>query len=198
MIHFAERLKGVDGRLVTIIFALHTDVAVICGRRGKAAQDQAFSEGRSKLKYPYSMHNAEEPDLSEAVDLCPWPIDWTDVEAFCVLAGAVKQVAAEKGFEIRWGGDWDSDGSTTDESFRDYGHFELAKKKEIAMLTSKGWKGITAGVGMMLFALIGGILGMVGFVSPITLDITAAITMFMSGLGILGIRVAIGGTPPTP
>jgi hypothetical protein len=62
------------------------------------------------------------------------------------------------------------------------------------MFSSQGWKGITAGIGMMLFAIIGGILGVVGFESQISLGLSEALTMFLGGLGVLGIRVAVGGT----
>jgi len=62
------------------------------------------------------------------------------------------------------------------------------------MLSSKGWKGITAGIGMMLFAVVGGVLGVVGFESEISLGLAQAVTMFLGGLGVLGIRVAL--TPP--
>jgi len=59
------------------------------------------------------------------------------------------------------------------------------------MLKSHGWKGILAGIGLMLFALVGAILGQVGFESSISMDITKALTLFLEGLGILGIRVAL-------
>lgn len=61
------------------------------------------------------------------------------------------------------------------------------------MLSSTGWKGITAGIAMMLLAVVGAVLGFVNFESPITLDLNAAFLMFFNGLGILGIRVALPG-----
>lgn len=35
----------------------HYDCSVICGHRGQQEQDQAFHDGRSKLKFPQSKHN---------------------------------------------------------------------------------------------------------------------------------------------
>jgi len=35
-------------------------------------------------------------------------------------------VASQMGIKIRWGGDWDSDGSVCDNKFNDLVHFELA------------------------------------------------------------------------
>jgi peptidoglycan L-alanyl-D-glutamate endopeptidase CwlK len=60
-----------------------------------------------------------------AVDLTPYPLDWADTEMFCVLAGVMKAAAHTAGVKLRWGGDWNSDGRTTDERKRDYGHFEI-------------------------------------------------------------------------
>lgn len=88
---------------------------VICGHRGKAAQNQAYAEGRSKFAWPNSRHNSLP---SEAVDVCPLPIDWNDTAAFKRLAEVVKTTALKLGIEITWGGDW---------RMRDLVHFELAK-----------------------------------------------------------------------
>ena len=98
------------------------DFAVLQGFRDQAAQDEAFARGASKLRWPHSVHNTSP---SRAVDLAPWPIDWNDSLAFARLAGLVAAAAAEEGFAVRWGGDWDSDGSSRDQSFMDIGHFEL-------------------------------------------------------------------------
>jgi peptidoglycan L-alanyl-D-glutamate endopeptidase CwlK len=35
------------------------------------------------------------------------------------------QTAKLKGILLRWGGDWNMDGRTTDNKFDDLGHFEL-------------------------------------------------------------------------
>lgn len=50
------------------------DFSVACGHRGQVEQDAAFDRGVSKLRYPHSKHNAY-PSL--AVDLWPYPVDWT-------------------------------------------------------------------------------------------------------------------------
>lgn len=101
----------------------HFDHAVIEGHRGRAAQDAAYHAGRSKLKYPKSKHNRK-PAL--AVDACPWPLDWEDQRRFFLFAGFVLGVAKSMGVELRWGGDWDGDGTWRDQSFHDLPHFELA------------------------------------------------------------------------
>ena len=98
------------------------DFAVICGFRDKAAQDEAFASGHSKKRYPDSIHNTSP---SWAVDVAPWPIDWNDDLAFARLFGIIEACAHKRGVKLRWGGDWDSDGESNDQSFMDIGHLEM-------------------------------------------------------------------------
>lgn len=99
------------------------DCSIIEGHRTEAEQNKAHEKGHSKLKFPKSNHNYKP---SMAVDVVPYPIDWKDRERFCLLAGIVKGIAYSKGINIRWGGDWDGDNITKDETFIDMPHFELA------------------------------------------------------------------------
>ena len=98
------------------------DFSVLCGHRGKAEQDAAYSSRRSKVQWPDSKHNTV-PSL--AVDLAPYPIDWTDLPRFRFLAGLILGIGHARGIKIRSGGDWDGDGDWTDQSFNDLPHFEL-------------------------------------------------------------------------
>ena len=100
------------------------DFTVLCGHRGRADQERAVAEGRSKARWPRSKHNRSP---SEAVDLAPWPIDWHDLERFRVLARWVLGVAHGMGVRLRWGGDWDMDFDEADErgKLRDFPHFEM-------------------------------------------------------------------------
>lgn len=105
------------------------DCTVLCGRRGEAEQNAAHAAGKSKLKYPQSMHNRL--PLSLAVDVAPYTIDWQDRERMHYFAGVVKGVAEELlafglvSHRIRWGGDWDNDTEVKDNTFDDLVHFEL-------------------------------------------------------------------------
>jgi peptidoglycan LD-endopeptidase CwlK len=99
------------------------DFSVICGNRGKAAQDKAVADGMSKAPFPTSRHN---PMPSEAVDIVPFPLDWSDHNRFRVLAGYILATADSLGVGLRWGGDWDHDYDESDEKgLRDLPHFEL-------------------------------------------------------------------------
>jgi peptidoglycan L-alanyl-D-glutamate endopeptidase CwlK len=100
-----------------------TDFSVICGFRGEKEQNEAYSSGHSKLKWPQSKHNKIP---SEAVDIVPYPIDWNDERRFRDLGQVVKEIwdrlppEKTEGYELSWGGDW--------KSFKDFPHFELRKK----------------------------------------------------------------------
>ena len=98
------------------------DCTILQGHRGEEEQNAAFDGGNSKLRWPNGKHNRR-PSI--AVDVAPYPIDWKDAGRFCFFAGYVKRVADELGMAIRWGGDWDGDTRTTDQTFDDLVHFEL-------------------------------------------------------------------------
>ena len=100
----------------------HYDCTVICGHRGQAEQDQAYHDGRSKLRFPESKHN-KTPSL--AADVVPYPIDWNDIERFYMFVGIVRGIAAMMEIPIRCGADWDGDMEVKDQNFHDLPHFEL-------------------------------------------------------------------------
>ena len=100
----------------------HFDCTVICGHRGQEEQDRAYHEGFSKVKFPNGRHNA---NPSKAVDVCPYPVDWQDLDRFRYFAGFVLGIAKMMKIKIRWGGDWDSDGDVKDNGFDDLVHVEI-------------------------------------------------------------------------
>ena len=100
------------------------DFSALSGYRGRELQTEYYNTGRSKKQYPDSVHNTA-PSL--AVDVAPWPIDWNDSLSFARLFGIIEACAFARGFKLRWGGDWDRDGGSRDQSFMDIGHLELLK-----------------------------------------------------------------------
>jgi peptidoglycan LD-endopeptidase CwlK len=130
MLYHRERLNGVDARLVSVVEAILLDAAVVYGVRDQASQMLAYAENRSKLQWPNSLHNVCPPlrEYAEAVDLAPWPVDWTKIKNFYVLAGAMFQEAKRQGVSIRWGGDFNRDRNFYNDSFLDLAHFELDQK----------------------------------------------------------------------
>ncbi len=98
------------------------DFTIITGYRDKAAQDKAFAEGKSKLKWPDGKHN-QSP--SQAIDIAPYPVDWHDSARFMLLAGVILGIAHQRGINLRWGGNWNGDFNLKANKFDDIGHFEL-------------------------------------------------------------------------
>jgi peptidoglycan L-alanyl-D-glutamate endopeptidase CwlK len=86
---------------------------------------KAYFSGNSKLMWPKGRHNSLP---SKAVDFQPYPMPKDKAKLWASLAyvaGRIIQMAAEDGVLIRWGGDWDSDGDLTDQTFDDLFHLEV-------------------------------------------------------------------------
>lgn len=124
-----ERLDTCDVRLQEIMKEAikYIDFTILEGHRGKAAQDEAYANKKSTLKWPNSLHNSYP---SRAVDIAPYPVDWNDTAAFARLAGYIQRIADEKGYKIRWGGDWNNNFRTRDERFIDMPHIELVPTED--------------------------------------------------------------------
>lgn len=129
-----KRLLTCDDRLQKILHEASEvyEFSVTCGVREKAEQDLAFKEGKSKLQWPNSKHNLKPgQEKSLAVDVIPYfaegkdHYDWNDLLAFARLAGVIFTIAHQHGVRIRWGGDFDRDGRSADEKFKDLPHFEI-------------------------------------------------------------------------
>ncbi len=118
------KLEEVDERLVAVLVRAinYKDFSILEGHRPKKKQNQMVIDGKSKLNWPHSKHNGKP---SKAVDIAPYPIDWKDAGRFCHLAGLIQGIGLAMGTPIRWGGDWDRDGETTDNKFNDLPHLEI-------------------------------------------------------------------------
>jgi hypothetical protein len=123
------RLATCDQRLQRILNEVikHWDCTILEGHRGKSVQNEYFRTGRSKIKYPNGKHNTT-PSL--AVDVVPYPIDWSDWNRFYAFAGFVQGIAIGMGIKLRSGLDWDQDHDFHDQNFNDAPHFELSNKRK--------------------------------------------------------------------
>ena len=119
-----ERLSTCDQRLQDIFNEVikYVDCTILEGHRSKERQNILYDEGKTKVLYPKGRHNAE-PSL--AVDVAPYPVDWSDRERFTLFAGYVLGLASGMGITIRWGGDWNMNFDVKDNNFDDLPHFEL-------------------------------------------------------------------------
>ncbi len=115
-----------DLRMVLDEAIKYYNFTIVCGYRNKIDQNKAFQDKTSKLQYPNSKHN-KIPSL--AADLTPYPFDpkndWKDLARFARMMGHIEAAAKRLGISIRLGMDFDQDGSTIDESFKDFPHVEL-------------------------------------------------------------------------
>lgn len=111
------------------------DITIIWAHRTDDEQLQAWLAGNSKKKTG-SKHQAKLPDgkpFSQAIDFAPWcklpdgsmGIPWDDTHAFAVIGGILIAAAKVESVGVRYGGDWDMDGLTTDQKLMDWGHIEL-------------------------------------------------------------------------
>ena len=87
------------------------DIAAICGRRGKEAQERAFSKGYSKARWGESSHNVEAPTLSGALDLAPivnGVIPWNETDKnykyWYIMGGMGMTIIKKLDLKIKWGG----------------------------------------------------------------------------------------------
>lgn len=120
-----ENLIGVHSDLVRVVRRAleisEIDFSVIEGLRTKTRQAQLFKQGATKTLNSRHL-------TGHAVDLAPYPLNWNDKAAFGKLAKAMFAAASELNVAIRWGGDWNRNGRSDDETFYDGPHFELEKK----------------------------------------------------------------------
>ena len=105
------------------------DFTVIWGIRAQEEQDRLFHQGLSTKQYPDSKHNVIPPqELSDAVDIAPYPVNWKDLYRFIFLAGIMFSIAKQENINLRWGGNWDMDTEIiSDQTFQDLCHYEIIR-----------------------------------------------------------------------
>lgn len=121
----------------------HVDFSIDEAWRGDTAQQAAFDSGASRAKPGQSKHNTVDEKgqpCAEAAHFVPFPRpaapksedpverakevarEWRE---YAYFAGAVNLCAAMVGVKLRWGGDWNDNWRTADNTFNDLQHFEL-------------------------------------------------------------------------
>ena len=79
------------------------------------------------LRNPYnSRHRKQAGGFGKAVDLLPAPYDWKDTKPFDKVNKAMEAAAKELSINIRWGADWDEDGTPRERGETDSPHWEMA------------------------------------------------------------------------
>ena len=126
---------GLQRIAAEVLMVTPYDISIIHGWRGMAEQNSLEQEGKSTKLFPNSRHNKTDDlsvidphRMSDAIDFAPYVnggIYWGDTHIFAVVAGCFIAVANDLGYTLRWGGDWDSDGRTTNQKLMDWGHIEI-------------------------------------------------------------------------
>lgn len=118
-----KNLEGVHPDLVKIVHRAlelsEVDFWVYEGVRTLQKQREYYAQHKSKTMDSRHL-------TGHAVDLYPVgnPIPW---EQCPQISQAMHHAAEEMGVNIRWGGDWNQNGSSKDETFYDGPHFELPR-----------------------------------------------------------------------
>ena len=127
-----KKLATVDPELVEVPRLVMSwgvyDFTIVWGWRSDQQQMDAFLSGNSKKKTG-SLHQVTKDGspFAQAIDFAPWvnsSIPWKDTHAFAVLGGMMIAAGEQLGIPVVYGGDWDMDGLTTDQSLMDWGHFQ--------------------------------------------------------------------------
>ncbi len=114
------------------------DITIVHGFRAQLLQNALYRTGASKTPWPKSKHNRMKKDAifnmqpnSWAFDFAPYingDIPWEDTHIFAFIAGIFISVAIEHDIVAVWGGDFDGDGSTKDQTLLDWGHIHILPK----------------------------------------------------------------------
>lgn len=113
-----EKLKGVDEKLVDVIeislMESPYDFGITEGLRTIEKQKEYVRTGKSQTMNSYHLNG-------RAVDIVVYKdgkVTW-DLKYYKEIADIVKEIAAEKGLKITWGGDW--------KTLVDGPHFQIEK-----------------------------------------------------------------------
>jgi len=122
-----KNLIGVHPLLIDVLTDAiqHVDFTVLEGVRALNRQKTLYESGASSTMD--SMHLKQPDGFAHAVDVAPYPIDWSDKRRFAYLAGLIMGVAESKGIKLTWGNDWDNDGDFDEHKLQDGPHFQLRK-----------------------------------------------------------------------
>lgn len=102
------------------------DFKIIEGHRSKEKHIENVKNGATDLEIDEYHKSKHSTFPSQAVDIAPYPVDWNDTKRFIYLAGIIHGIALQKGYSIRWGGNWDMDNTIIDDqNFQDLVHFEV-------------------------------------------------------------------------
>lgn len=125
-----KNLVGVDQKLCDVVHevAKTHDILVIEGLRTPERQADLYSQGRTKPGKIVTWTMQSKHLDGRAVDvvmLKDGKIDWDNPQSFVDLGHIMLDTATKLGVKLRWGYDWDGDGTLQEKGENDGPHFEL-------------------------------------------------------------------------
>ena len=82
-------------------------------------QKEYFAKGTTKTLKSRHIPNVNKSGFSEAVDISPYPCDWSDLNRFRKLSEHILKKAEQLDIPITWGGNW--------KTLIDMPHYELKR-----------------------------------------------------------------------
>ena len=130
-----QKLIGVHPDLVAVVTLAsglsEQPFMVLEGVRTPERQLQLYAQGRTTpgnvvtwTKVSNHFVNAK-TGKGHAVDLVPFPVDWNTLPKFDAIAKAMFEAAKQLNIKLRWGADWNSNGTPRERKETDSPHFEL-------------------------------------------------------------------------
>ena len=115
-----ERLESCEKDLQLLFNEVvkHFDCSIIEGKRSLKRQRELLKDGATKTL------NSEHLS-GRAVDVYPYPVDFEDRDRWHYFGGYVLGTAKQFGIDLIWGGDWNNDTKTKDNTYDDLCHYEL-------------------------------------------------------------------------
>lgn len=112
------------------------NLGITCSLRTIEEQKELVKNKKSKTlnskHIPLKDKGVGDEECSRAVDIV-WYNDFEkkyswNSNIYRVIGPAIIQLAKDRGYIFRWGGDWDQDGDQTDQKFMDLVHIEYIGK----------------------------------------------------------------------
>lgn len=128
-------IEGVRSREQCMINYGKGRTAAQCTAKGIPASYANPSHAKvTWLNNPFNSKHCKQADgTGHAIDIVPYPVDWSNLSKFDAIAKAMfeaqKQLIDEGAIpqdtNLRWGADWDNDGKLRERGESDSPHFEI-------------------------------------------------------------------------
>ncbi|MDI4482785.1 M15 family peptidase [Moraxella lacunata] len=132
-----NNLNGVHPSLVAIVKRAISKGRTVAQCLAKGIPAKYANPKHAKVTWlsnPFASKHCKQADgYGHAVDICPYPVDWSDLKKFDAIAKAMfdaeRQLIAEnaipKNTKLRWGADWNRNGKPRERGESDSPHFEI-------------------------------------------------------------------------